>query len=103
VACNEWTGSQNVRLSIENAGLKHIQLVMGCAAEPESLKRMLKESRLVVCSGLVAAKLRAMAPKGAEIIVDDRTLDKGGLEMLRQRLAQLAAGVGTREGRRGDR
>lgn len=92
VACNEWTGSQNVKLSVENAGLKNIQLVMGCGAEPASLKRMLKEARVVVCSGLVASKIRTLAPRGTEIIVDDRTLDKGGLEMLRQRLARLAAG-----------
>lgn len=101
VACNEWTGSRNVRLSIENAGLKNIQLVMGCGAEPESLKHMLKEARVVVCSGLVAGKIRALAPKGTEIIVDDRTLDKGGLEMLRQRLARLAAEGGGWRGRRG--
>ncbi len=99
VACSEWTGSQNVRLSVENAGLRNIELVMGCGAEPESLKRMMKEARVVVCSGLVAPKIRAVAPKGTEIIVDDRTLDKGGLEMLRQRLAQLAVGGGGRRAR----
>jgi DNA-binding transcriptional regulator YhcF (GntR family) len=92
VACNEWTGSQNVRLSIDNAGLKNIQLVMGCGAEPGSLKRMMREAHVVVCSGLVASKIRGLAPKGTEIIVDDRTLDKGGLEMLRQRLAHLTVG-----------
>jgi hypothetical protein len=92
VACNEWTGSQNVKLSIENAGLKNIEPVMGCGAEPESLRRMMKEAHVVVCSGLVASKIRGLAPRGTEIIVDDRTLDKGGLEMLRQRLAQLTVG-----------
>lgn len=101
VACNEWTGSQNVKLSIDNAGLKNIRLVMGCGAEPASLKRMLKEARVVVCSGLVASKIRALAPRGTEIIVDDRTLDKGGLEMLRQRLARLAAEEGSRRVRHG--
>ncbi len=101
VACHEWTGSENLKLSIENAGLKHIQLVMGCGAEPESLKRMLKEARVVVCTSLVARKVRTVAPKGVEIIVDDRTLNQGGLEMLRQRLAQLAVGVGNRGTRRG--
>ena len=93
VACFEWTGSQNVRLSIENAGLTNIRLVMGCGAEPESLRRMLKAARVVVCSSLVAKKIRNLASKGTEIIVDDRTLDQGGLEMLRQRLAQLASGT----------
>jgi hypothetical protein len=100
VACNEWTGSENVRLSIENAGLKNIQLVMGCGAEPESLRRMLKEAKVVVCSSLVAAKIRAVASRGTEIIVDDRTLDKGGLEMLRQRLAQLASRIENRGAKR---
>jgi len=103
VACNEWTGSQNVKLSIDNAGLKNVELVMGCGAELESLKRMMKEARVVVCSGLVASKIRGLAPKGTEIIVDDRTLDKGGLEMLRQRLARLTTGErerGARHARR---
>lgn len=103
VACSEWTGSQNVRLSIENAGLKNIQLVMGCGAEPESLKRMLKEVRVVVCSSLVAKKVRAVAPRRVEIIVDDRTLNEGGLEMLRQRLARLTAGLPAQETPRGRR
>ncbi len=103
VACHERTRSQNVKLSIENAGLSNIQLVMGCGAEPESLKRILKEARVVVCSGLVDGKIRALAPKETEIIVDNRTLDKGGMEMLRQRLAQLAAGVENRGARRARR
>lgn len=100
VACYEWTGSENLRLSIENAGLKHIQLVMGCGAEPESLKRMVKEARVVVCTSLVAKRVRTLAPKGVEIIVDDRTLNKGGLELLRQRLAQLVSAIENRGARR---
>ncbi|HYL80239.1 MAG TPA: GntR family transcriptional regulator [Candidatus Acidoferrum sp.] len=97
VACHEWTGSENVRLSIQNAGLTNVQLVMGCGAEPESLKRMLKEARVVVCSSLVARKVRAVASSKVDIIVDDRTLNKGGLEMLRQRLARLTAGLPAQE------
>jgi hypothetical protein len=64
---------------------------------------MMQEARVVVCSGLVASKIRGLAPKGTEIIVDDRTLDKGGLEMLRKRLARLAVGEkeqGARHARR---
>jgi hypothetical protein len=59
--------------------------------------------RIVVCSRLVAKKLRALAPQGVEIIVDDRTLNRDGLEMLRQRVARLAwggAGEGERRGRK---
>ena len=88
-------------LSIENAGLNNFQPLMGCGAEPESLKRMLKQARGVVCSGLAANKARALASKGTEIVEDNRTLDKDGPEMLRQRLAQLAAAEMDRRGRRG--
>jgi hypothetical protein len=94
VACNEWTGTENVKLSIQNAGLKHLRLVPGCGRDTASLRRMLQETSVVVCSSLVAGKIRAMAPRGAEIIVDDRRLDRAGIEMLRRRLAEREAGSG---------
>ncbi len=102
VACYEWTRSENLRRSIENAGLKHIELVMGCCAEPESLKRMLKEAQVVVLTSLVARRIRHLTPRETEVIVDDRTLNKGDLEMLRQRLAQMLSEIenrGTRHAR----
>jgi hypothetical protein len=89
VACNEWAGTENVKLSIQNAGLKHLRLVPGCGAEPDTLRRMLKEASVVVCSSLVAGKIRGMAARGAEIIVDDRRLDRAGIEMLRRRIHDL--------------
>jgi len=96
VACNEWTGTENVKLSIQNAGLKHIRLVPGCGQDPESLRRMLKEASVVVCSSLVEEKIRTLAPEGMEIIVDDRKLDRSGIEMLRRRLGELPARDGGR-------
>lgn len=91
VACNEWIGTENVKLSIQNAGLTHIHLVPGCGQDPKSLRQMLKEVSVVVCSSLVAAKIRTLAPSGTEILVDDRRLDQAGIEMLRQRLDTLQA------------
>lgn len=100
VACNEWTGTENVKLSIQNAGLTHIRLVPGCGQDPQSLHRMLSETSVVVCSSLVEAKIRDKAPRGTEIIVDDRRLDRAGIEMLRRRLGDLQA---RHRGRRGAR
>jgi len=94
VACNEWTGTENVKLSIQNAGLTHLRLVPGCGRDAPSLRRMVKEASVVVCSSLVAGKIRAMAPSGTEIIVDDRRLDPAGIAMLRRRLQQLQASDG---------
>jgi hypothetical protein len=45
----------------------------------------------VVCSSLVAEKIRSLAPQGTQIVVDDRRLDRSGIEMLRQRLGALQA------------
>jgi hypothetical protein len=91
VACNEWIGTENVKLSIQNAGLTHIHLVPGCGQDPKSLRQMLKEVSVVVCSSLVAAKIQTMAPRGTEILIDDRRLDQAGIEMLRQRLNTFQA------------
>jgi GntR family transcriptional regulator len=101
VACNEWTGTENVKLSIQNAGLKHLRLVPGCGRDEASLRRMVREASVVVCSSLVAGKIRAMAPRGTEIIVDDRRLDRAGIEMLRRRLWELQSR--SREGSGGRR
>lgn len=92
IACDEWTGVENLKLSIRNAGLNHVRLLPGCALEKESLRRMLEEASVVVCSSLVDGKIRAMAPPETEIIVEDRRLDPAGIEMLRQRLVELQAG-----------
>jgi DNA-binding transcriptional regulator YhcF (GntR family) len=97
VACQEWTGTENVKLSIQNAGLTHIQLIPGCGKEPESVRQMLNEVSVVVCSSLVAAQIRTMAPRRTEILVDDRRLDQAGIELLRQRLETLPAGAGSRK------
>ncbi len=53
-----------------------------------------------MCTSLVAKRVRTVASREVEIIVDDRTLNKGGLELLRQRLAQLVSGTEHRGARR---
>jgi len=91
VACNEWAGSENLKLSIENAGLKHLRLLLGCGKDEEALNKMINEVSVIVCSIMVEEKVRAIAPREKEIIVDDRRLDKVGIEMLRSRLKDLSA------------
>jgi hypothetical protein len=92
VACHDWTGAENLKRSIENAGLKHLHLVSGCGQDRESLHKIIKEASVIVCSILVEKKIREMTPRDKEIIVDDRRLDKAGIEMLRSRLKDLSAG-----------
>lgn len=58
------------------------------------VKHLIRAGRLV--PGQRMPTVRRLAPPGKEIIVDDRTLDKGGLEMLRgvvERLEREGWGV----------
>jgi len=92
VACYNWAGSENMKLSIENAGLKHLRLILGCGQDRRSLLKMLKEATVIVCSNLMEEKIRNLAPQGKEIIVNQKKLEKAGIEMLRSRLMGLASG-----------
>jgi len=104
VACTAPTGAENMKLSIQRAGLKHLRVVTGCGDERPALRRMLESAAVVVCSSLVETTVRALAPRGKEIIVDHKRLDQAGIEMLRSRLAEVAsrprAGAATSSARR---
>jgi len=92
VACTTAAGAENMKLSIQRAGLKHLRVITGCGEERFSLQRMIAEASVIVCSSLVESKLRALAPKGKELIVDNKRIDKAGIEMLRSRLAEKVSG-----------
>jgi len=63
--------------------------VLASADDPWSLSRMLELTRVVLCSEQGAARIRKTMPPDVELIVSDRTLDRGGLELLRDLLTRL--------------
>jgi hypothetical protein len=65
----------------------HVTAVLASTDDPWSLDRMLERTRTVVCSEQAAARIRASLPKDVELIVADRTLDRGGIELLRDLLS----------------
>jgi DNA-binding transcriptional regulator YhcF (GntR family) len=92
VACTTAAGAENMKLSIQRAGLTHLCVTTGCGEKKSSLRRMMAGASVVVCSSLVEDQLRSMAPTGKQIIVDHKRIDKSGIEMLRARLAELTSG-----------
>ena len=56
--------------------------------DPWSIDRMLEQTRTVVCSEQSVAAPGASLPPGVELIISDRTLEPGGLELLRELLAR---------------
>jgi DNA-binding transcriptional regulator YhcF (GntR family) len=94
LVCATPTGSQNLLRSVQSAGLGHLDPILASLEDGWSIEHMLERTRTVVCSEQAAARVAGRLPADAEIIVFDRTLDRGGLDMLRDLLASLpGAGV----------
>jgi hypothetical protein len=62
--------------------------VLASTDDPWSIDRMLEQTRTVVCSEQSVSALGASLPADVELIVSDRTLEPGGLELLRDLLAR---------------
>jgi hypothetical protein len=85
------TCMENLSRSIEGAGLDHLNLTQLYVDEdPKEVGPTLEGARAVVCATITAKRLRELGiPERLEIIEEDRTLDKGGIEMLGSVLRQL--------------
>lgn len=85
------TCMENLSRSLEGAGLDHLDFREVSVEEPPEVRRLLREVRAVVCSSHTARRLREEieVPEAVEIIEEDRTLDKGGIEMLGRLLREL--------------
>jgi hypothetical protein len=94
VVGNSQTCMENLSLSLEGAGLEHLNLTETYVEREDETRALIGEVPVVVCSSFTAKRLREFgAPEGLEILEEDRTLDKGGLEMLGRMLRQLPQAV----------
>jgi GntR family transcriptional regulator len=94
------TCMENLSRSIEGAGLDHLRFVQVYVDEESQADVLtdLEWVRAVVCATITAKKLRELgSPEGLEIIEEDRTLDKGGVEMLGRMLRTLPETAGKAE------
>jgi DNA-binding transcriptional regulator YhcF (GntR family) len=89
LVCITPRGSHNILSSVQSAGLSHVVPVLASVDDPWSIDRMLEKTRLVVCSDQAADHLRERLPQDVEVILAYRRLDSGGIEMLRDLLAQV--------------
>jgi GntR family transcriptional regulator len=79
------------------AGLDHLDFrsVYIDRSSTEEVLGTLEGVRSVACATITAKKLRELGiPEELEIIEEDRTLDKGGIEMLGRMLRQLPRAEG---------
>ena len=85
------TCMENLSRSLEGAGLEHLDFrSIYIDQSTEEILGTLDGVRAVACATITAKKQRELGvPKELEIIEEDRTLDKGGIEMLGRMLRQL--------------
>jgi GntR family transcriptional regulator len=86
VAAATARGSRDLLRSIQSAGLTHFKAVPASADDPWSIDRMLEATSVVVCSEEAAEGLAAALPPTTTRIVAGRTLDRRGIDFLRDRL-----------------
>jgi GntR family transcriptional regulator len=96
------TCMENLSLSIEGAGLDHldfVQVYVDEGPQDDAFWEALGGVRAVVCASITARRLRELGvPEGLEIIEEDRVLDKGGIEMLGRMLRQPSPDATAEEG-----
>jgi DNA-binding transcriptional regulator YhcF (GntR family) len=85
------TCMENKSRSIEGAGLDHLDLTETYVDRVDEVRALFGRVRAVVCSSATARRLLELgAPDDLEIIEEDRTLDKGGVEMLGRMLRRAS-------------
>ncbi len=82
VASADVETAHNLEHSIVNAGLPNIALIGSCPAEGAALGRLARQVEVMVCSTSAAERVRALAGSAVQVIMDDRALDRRGIEML---------------------
>jgi GntR family transcriptional regulator len=83
VVGNSQTCMENLSLSLEGAGLDHLDLTETYIDRVDEARALFGKVPVIVCSSFTARRLRELgAPEDLKILEEDRTLDKGGVEML---------------------
>jgi hypothetical protein len=74
--------AHNLEHSIANAGLPNIVFAGSCPAEGAALARLVRRVDVIVCSTPAVERVRRLVGSPADVIVDDRALDRRAVEML---------------------
>ena len=84
------TCMENLSRSLEGAGLDQLDFVQANVdGDPEEALGVIRGVGAVVCASITARRLKELGvPDDLDIIEEDRTLDKGGIEMLGRMLRQ---------------
>src|SRR3989449_736392 len=74
--------AHNLEHSIAKAGLPNIALVGSCPPEGAALGLRVRRVDVIVCSTSAAERVRGLAGRAVQVMIDDRALDQRAIEML---------------------
>ena len=87
---NSRTCSENLLNSLVGAGMDHLELFQIYEDVGKDVREQLQETEVIVCGSAMAQRLPdLLLPPEIEVIFQDRTLDKGGIEMLGRMLRDV--------------
>ncbi|KZE52393.1 transcriptional regulator [Brevibacillus parabrevis] len=79
-----WEGAHNFGQSIINAGMTHVELVIGAMEYPSSLDEVLAaKPELIVCTSIVGAYLKRQA-RFLPLLIEDRFLNVQSVQYIQQ-------------------
>lgn len=79
-----WEGAHNFRQSIMNAGMTHLELLVGTMEYPSSLDEVLAaKPELIVCTSIVGAYLKRQA-RFLPLLIEDRFLNVQSVQYIQQ-------------------
>jgi len=87
VVCEDREATENLRRSLERAGLGRLGLLSATLDDREAVLRVLDRARLVVTSSDCLDELRTLGPD-ADVVVEDGRLDRDDVDLVRRLLAE---------------
>ncbi len=85
--CESEHGLANYRKSLQEAGLERLKVRGALIADYSGVAEALEGAKVIICSSsVVKEQLNGRVNHDIELICDDRSLDKQGIELLRLRL-----------------
>ncbi len=89
IVCVSWRGVKNMEGSILNSGLTNVIPVLFPITDPALFKEKIHQVDTVLTSQACYEEVKAQLPPQVKLIMYDRVLDQGGIQMLKEAIEEI--------------
>ncbi len=90
IACATWEGTRNIRKSILQSGLHHLELIEGAGEAPDTIPKLINDTSIVVCSSFVAPMIHKL-PSNVPVVIDDQHINQQSIQFIIDLMGQHRA------------